>query len=266
MAYIPPHEFVKTMVDSGESKVFMSTQNTLIRSFLAGAIIALAVTLAATISVQTGYPIAGALVFPVGFCLLNLLGFDLLTGVFVLAPLAFIDKRADVKLNGILRNWLLVAIGNILGAVVIALLLAISFTYGFSVEPNNTGQYIAHEATQRTLGYAEYGLAGWLTALVKGILGNWMVSSAVVCSMLSRSVAGKVVAMWLPIVIFYGLVFEHAVVNMFIFPFGIMMGAPFTIVDWLVWNQVPVMIGNLIGGLGLTGLALYLTYGREQPA
>jgi formate/nitrite transporter FocA (FNT family) len=72
--------------------------------------------------------------------------------------------------------------------------------------------------------------------------------------------------MWLPIVIFYGLVFEHAVVNMFIFPFGIMMGGSFTIVDWLVWNQMPVMIGNLIGGLGLTGLALYLTYGREQPA
>lgn len=264
MSYIPPYEFLKAMVDSGESKIFMSTSNTLIRSFLAGALIALAVTLAATVTVQTGYAILGALVFPVGFCLLNLMGFDLLTGVFVLAPLALIDKRSNVSLAGILRNWILVAIGNIAGAITIALFLTISFTYGFSVEPNMAGQYIANDATLRTLGYAEHGLAGWLTALVKGILGNWMVSSAVVCSMLSRSVGGKVIAMWLPIVIFYGLAFEHAVVNMFVFPFGMLMGAPFGISDWLLWNQFPVMIGNLIGGLGLTGFALYLTYSKPQ--
>lgn len=264
MSYIRPEKFVETMVDSGEDKVRMSLKDTLIRSFLAGAIIALAVTLAAVVTVQTGYAILGALIFPVGFCLLNLLGFDLLTGVFVLAPLALFDKRANINIRAILRNWLLVAMGNMLGALTVAFLLGIAFTYGFTAEPQLAGQYIAEEATIRTLGYAEYGFAGWLTALVKGILGNWMVSSAVVCSLMSRTVSGKVIAMWLPIVIFYGLVFEHAVVNMFLFPFGILMGAPITIADWLLWNQFPVAIGNLIGGLSLTGLALYFTYGKGR--
>ncbi|WP_289283763.1 formate/nitrite transporter family protein, partial [Methylophaga sp. UBA5088] len=87
MSYISPGEFVKTMVDAGESKLFMATRDVLIRSFMAGAILAIAVALAVTAAVQTGIPIVGALIFPVGFCILNLLGFDLLTGVFALVPL-----------------------------------------------------------------------------------------------------------------------------------------------------------------------------------
>jgi formate/nitrite transporter FocA (FNT family) len=84
------------MVDAGESKIHMSTRDTLIRAYMAGAILALAAWFAVTINVQTGQPLAGAVLFPVGFCILYLLGFDLLTGVFVLTPLALIDKRPGV--------------------------------------------------------------------------------------------------------------------------------------------------------------------------
>ena len=90
MAYLAPSEFVTKMVDAGESKIFMSTRDTIIRSYMAGAILALAAVFAVSINVQTGYSIIGAALFPVGFCMLYLLGFDLLTGVFVLSPL-----RAD---------------------------------------------------------------------------------------------------------------------------------------------------------------------------
>src|SRR5438045_4987950 len=93
MSYLVPSEFVTKMVDAGESKVFMSTRDTVIRAYMAGAILALAAAFAVMVTVQTGYPIIGAILFPVGFCMLYLLGFDLLTGVFVLAPLAWIDKR-----------------------------------------------------------------------------------------------------------------------------------------------------------------------------
>lgn len=79
MAYLIPSEFVKKMVDAGESKIFMATRDVLIRAFMAGAILALAAVFAVT--VQTGYPITGAILFSVGFCMLYLLGFDLLTGV-----------------------------------------------------------------------------------------------------------------------------------------------------------------------------------------
>ena len=82
----------------------MSTRDTVIRAYMAGAILALAAWFAVTINVNTGQPVVGALLFPVGFCMLYLLGFDLLTGVFVLSPLALIDKRPGVTLAGVLRT------------------------------------------------------------------------------------------------------------------------------------------------------------------
>ena len=70
MSYLVPSEFVTKMVDAGESKVFMSTRDTVIRAYMAGAILALAACFAVTINVQTGVPIVGAALFPVGFCML----------------------------------------------------------------------------------------------------------------------------------------------------------------------------------------------------
>ncbi|OXX46461.1 formate transporter [Vibrio sp. V17_P4S1T151] len=218
-----------------------------------------------TAAVQTGVPIVGALVFPVGFCILNLMGFDLLTGVFALAPLALFEKRAGVTKAGVLRNWGLVGLGNLIGAVAVAFLVALTFTMNFSIEPSSVGQAFIKASTARTLGFAEHGINGWITVFVKGILCNWMVCLGVVGAMTSTAVSGKVVAMWLPIFIFFGLVFEHAVVNMYLFPLGMMLGAKFTIVDWLVWNQIPATLGNLVGGLLFTGLSLYMTHGKTLP-
>src|SRR5437870_11676451 len=132
MSYLVPSEFVTKMVDAGESKVFMATKDTLIRAYMAGAILALAAWFAVTITVSTGQPLLGAVLFPVGFCMLYLLGFDLLTGVFVLCPLALIDRRPGVTLKGVLRNWGLVFCGNFAGAFSIALFMAIYVTYGYS--------------------------------------------------------------------------------------------------------------------------------------
>src|SRR5690606_14384512 len=144
MSYLVPAEFVTKMVDAGESKIFMATRDVLIRAFMAGAILALAAVFAVTVSVQTGYPIVGAILFPVGFCMLYLLGFDLLTGVFVLTPLALIDRRPGVTIGGVLKNWGLVFLGNFCGALTVAVLMAITFTYGFSIEPGEVGQKIAN--------------------------------------------------------------------------------------------------------------------------
>src|SRR5512133_1950052 len=130
MAYLVPSEFVTKMVDAGEAKIYMATRDTLIRAFMAGAILALAAVFAVSVTVQTGYPIIGAILFPVGFCMLYLLGFDLVTGVFVLTPLALIDKRPGVTVGRVLKNWGLVFIGNFLGAFTVAFLMAIVFTYG----------------------------------------------------------------------------------------------------------------------------------------
>src|SRR5919206_507135 len=204
MAYLAPSEFVTKMVDAGESKIFMATRDALIRAYMAGAILALAAVFAVTVSVQTGYPIIGAILFPVGFCMLYLLGFDLLTGVFVLSPLALIDRRPGVTLGGVLRNWGLVFIGNFAGAFAVAV-------------------------------------------------------------MISTTVSGKVIAMWMPIMLFFYMTFEHSIVNMFLFPSGLLLGAKFSWMDYLLWNEIPTVLGNLVGGLSFTGLTLYATHVRTMP-
>ena len=210
MAYLVPSEFVTKMVDAGESKIFMSTRDTIIRAYMAGAILALAAAFAVSVNVSTGVPIVGAALFPVGFCMLYLFGFDLLTGVFVLAPLALIDKRPGVTIGGVLRNWGLVFIGNFAGAFTVAVMMSIVFTFGFTSPPDKVGQVIGTIGEGRTVGYAAHGAGGMLTLFVRGMLCNWMVSAGVVGAMISTTVSGKVIAMWMPIMLFFFMTFEHS--------------------------------------------------------
>jgi formate/nitrite transporter len=265
MSYIVPSEFVTKMVDAGESKIYMSTRDALIRAFMAGAILALAAVFAIAISVQTGSPLLGALLFPVGFVMLYLMGFDLLTGVFVLAPLALLDRRPGVTPAGVLRTFGLVFIGNFAGALTVAFMMAFVFTTGFSTDPGVLGEKISHIGEARTLGYAEYGLAGWLTIFLRGMLCNWMVSMGVVGAMISTTVGGKTIAMWMPVMLFFYMGFEHSVVNMFLFPSAMIMGGNFSIMDYMIWNEIPTALGNLVGGLAFTGLTLYTTHVRTAP-
>ncbi len=253
------------MVDAGESKVFMSTKDTLIRAFMAGAILALAAAFAVTVAVNTGNFLIGALLFPVGFCTLYLLGFDLLTGVFTLVPLALLDKRPGVTVKGMLRNWGLVFVGNFAGAFTVAVFMAIIFTTGFSTEPDAVGQQIGVIGESRTVGYAAAGASGMLTLFIRAVMCNWMVSTGVVAAMMSTSVSGKVVAMWMPILIFFYLGFEHSIVNMFLFPSGLLLGGQFTIMDYLLWNEIPTVVGNLVGGVTFVGAMIYATHYKTSP-
>jgi formate transporter len=265
VSYLAPSEFVTKMVDAGESKILMSTRDTIVRAYMAGAILALAAWFAVTINVQTGQPIVGALLFPVGFCMLSLLGFDLLTGVFVLSPLAWLDKRPGITFNGVLRNWGLVFVGNFLGALTVAFLMAFVTTFGFTQPPDKVGTVIGSIGESRTLGYAAHGAAGMATLFVRGMLCNWMVSTGVVGAMISTTVPGKVIAMWMPILVFFYMVFEHSVVNMFLFPAGLMLHAPFSISDYFIWNEIPTVCGNLVGGIAFTGMTLYATHVLTAP-
>ena len=92
-----------------------------------------------------------------------------------------------------------------------------------------------------------------------------MVSTGVVGAMISTSVSGKVIAMWMPIMLFFFMTFEHSIVNMFLFPAGLMLHAPFSVSDYIVWNELPTVLGNLVGGLAFTGLTLYATHIKTAP-
>ncbi|MEX0607339.1 MAG: formate/nitrite transporter family protein [Halofilum sp. (in: g-proteobacteria)] len=265
MSYLAPSEFVTKMVDSGESKIYMATKDVIIRSYMAGAILALAVVFAVTINVQTGSPIVGAAFFPVGFIMLYLMGFDLLTGVFVLTPLAWLDGRPGVTWERILIHWGKVFVGNLAGALTVAFIMAINFTNGFMTEVSEVGQTVAIVGEARTIGYKDNGFGGWVTLFLRGAMCNWMVSLGVVGAMISTTVPGKALAMWMPVMVFFFLGFEHSVVNMFLFPLGLILGGEYSIGDYLFWNEIPTVLGNLIGGLALTGLTLYSTHVRTSP-
>lgn len=266
MTYVKPADLATAMVDAGASKIHMATRDTLIRSFMGGSMLALGAAFAITVSTQTGQPLLGALLFPTGFVLLYLLGYDLLTGVFTLAPLALIAKRPGVTLGRMLRCWGLVFVGNLAGAIMIAFFVAIYVTYGFTSEPSPVGQAIAEIGHGRTVGYAEHGFGGMVTLFIRAILCNWMVSTGVIAAMMSTTLQGKVLGMWLPIALFFYMGFEHSIVNLFLFPSGLMLGADFTLVDYLVWNEAPTVLGNLVGGITFVGLAIYVTHGRTAPA
>ena len=80
-----------------------------------------------------------------------------------------------------------------------------------------------------------------LTLFIRGMLCNWMVSAGVVGAMISTTVSGKVIAMWMPIMLFFYMTFEHSIVNMFLFPSGLLLGGKFTIMDYLIWNEIPTV-------------------------
>jgi formate/nitrite transporter FocA (FNT family) len=166
-----------------------------------------------------------------------------------------------------LTNFWWVLLGNLIGSLFYAVLLAGALSMcGQSPDASGVAAKIVAIAQAKTTGYAKFGVAGLGTVFIKAILCNWMVTLGVVMGMISRSTTGKIVAAWLPIFVFFAQGFEHSIVNMFLIPAGMLLGAKVTIVDWWIWNQIPVTIGNFVGGALFTGFALYLTYKPTSPA
>jgi formate/nitrite transporter len=246
------------MVATGATKGGLAIKDLLIRGFLSGAILGCATSLAVTAAAQTNAPIVGALVFPVGFVMIILLGLELVTGSFALVPLASVDGRRSWSQTAGNLAW--VFLGNLIGSVAYGAMLYATFT-SFGTEPGGgIAPKIIAIAEAKTTAYAAHGAAGFATVFVKAILCNWMVCLGVVMGMTSHSTLGKIAAAWLPVVTFFGQGFEHSVVNMFVIPTGMMLGAKVTMTDWWFWNQIPVTLGNFVGGLLFTGLFLYWTY------
>jgi len=252
------------MLSSAEKKANLSVKDLLVRSFLAGAILSFATSLVFVILSQGIAPLVGAILFPVGFVMLVLLGLELATGNFAILPAGLADRK--LTLPKLLRNWVWVYAGNLAGSLFYAVLFYAAVTSLSSSSSGNLGDLFKIAAQKKTLGYAALGLRGWETAFIKGILCNWMVTLGAVLALVSRSTLGKIVAMWLPIFTFFAQGFEHSIVNMFVIPTGKMFGAPISVGQWWFWNQLPVTLGNIVAGVFLTGLALYWTYKPKRVA
>lgn len=263
MDYVKPSEVLTSMIEAGKTKAELGIMQLIVRGSLGGAILACATTLAFTATAQTKIPMVGALLFPVGFVMIILLGLELVTGSFALVPLAVLEKRTTIK--RMLGNFFWVIIGHLIGCAVYAALYGLTITKMGTDMSNPLIQTLITTSEAKTTAYKSMGAEGMTLVFIKAMLCNWMVTLGAVMAMTSKSTSGKIFAMWLPILTFFGQGFEHTVVNFFVIPAGMMLGANVSFADWWIWNGIPVLIGNFAGGLLFTGILLYLSQKASNP-
>ncbi|MEK3685301.1 formate/nitrite transporter family protein [Paenibacillus sp. FSL R10-2736] len=263
MDYVKPSEVLTSMIEAGKTKAELGIMQLIVRGSLGGAILACATTLAFTATAQTKIPMVGALLFPVGFVMIILLGLELVTGSFALVPLAVLEKRTTIK--RMLGNFFWVIIGHLIGCAVYAALYGLTITKMGTDMSNPLIQTLITTSEAKTTAYKSMGAEGMTLVFIKAMLCNWMVTLGAVMAMTSKSTSGKIFAMWLPILTFFGQGFEHTVVNFFVIPAGMMLGANVSFADWWIWNGIPVLIGNFAGGLLFTGILLYLSQKSFKP-
>jgi formate/nitrite transporter len=248
----------------GINKATMPIARLLILSIMAGAFIALAglasTIASAAIENASVAKIITALVFPTGLVMVVLNGAEIFTGNNLMV-ISVLDKR--ITIGGMLKNWLIVYIGNFIGSVCITALCALGHVYSLFDDAVALST-INIAATKCTLSFQD--------AFIRAIFCNILVCIAVMMALMADNVGGKVIAIFLPILVFVICGFEHSVANMSYISSGIFvneiygnMGLDVSGLTWynfVVSNLVPVTLGNIVGGV-LTGLT-YRTIGRDN--
>lgn len=232
---------------AAEKRVTQSLPRLLLLGALAGAFIAFA-GVAASIGGALGGKLASATIFPIGLTMVLLAGSELFTGnCLFLMPLL----RGNITAVRMLRNWVAVYLGNLLGSVAVAFLVVQCGALDGIAEAA-----VAAAVTKAALPFG--------VALLRGVLCNFLVCLAVWMAFCAQSAGEKVVSLFGPIFLFVLCGFEHSVANMYYIPAGIFL-AENGEVTWLsLWqNLLPVTLGNMVGGCGLGGI-LYLLYGRKN--
>lgn len=256
-----PAEISKNYINIGKNKANLSVFNMLVLGILAGDFIAIAGVGAtvASVSVKSASiaKLVGACIFPAGLAMVLLAGSELFTGNSLLViPLL----TRDITLGKMLKNWLFVYIGNFIGALAVA--AAVVFSHTLSLFDSAAAQSAVSVAVSKVnLSFGD--------AFLKGILCNFLVCIAVWISFASKSVGGKIIGLFFPIMIFVLCGFEHSVANMYYIPAGMFanaeynIGVTISVYGFLVKNLLPVTLGNIVGG-GVVGLAYWSVYLRKN--
>ena len=286
MVFHPPVAIIAKCGDAGKYKVGLPTWNMLLRGFMAGAYIAMGGALAtmcstgiaaSDVALRFGTASAGfsqlitGAVFPVGLIIIVLTGAELFTGDAMLAPMAaFIHKISWAQ---VLNLWVFVYIGNFIGSVVFAYIMAYGPFVSFDAAGTATATAFGARAMAIAGSKVSYvGLMGMWSAFLKAIACNWLVNLAILLGICADDAAGKFFGIWFPIMAFVSSGFEHCVANMYFLPAGLMVagltGAA-TKVTWIsMWtgNLVIVTIGNIVGGLLFVGVLYWVAFRKEIAA
>ena len=258
-----PAEVAKNYIAIGKGKATNGFWKLLILGMLAGAFIALAgvgaTTAAVSVEKASVGKFLGACIFPVGLAMVLLAGSELFTGNnLIIIPVL----TGDIKVTQMLRNWVIVYIGNLIGAIIVAFLAV----YGHTAGLFSNGLAAAMVSTANGKVTLSFG-----DAFIRGICCNFLVCIAVWISFAAKDVTGKFWGLFMPIMLFVLCGFEHCVANMYYIPAGLFAKGVYGIeADTLTWgaffvkNLLPVTLGNIVGGAGLVGLPYWFIYLREK--
>ena len=265
-----PKEVAQNYSATGVAKTKYTVTKMLVLSILAGMFIGLAgvgsTMAAASIASASVAKLVMALVFPVGLIMVLIAGSELFTGN-CLIVISVMEK--DVKLRAMFKNWIIVYIGNFIGSIIIALLTVYSGT--FSAFSNAAAALLIKTAVTKV------GLS-FSDALLRGILCNFLVCIGVWMSYAAKDVLNKIMAAFLPVMLFVASGYEHSIANMLYLPAALfakgnsayvdayakLAGANH--IDTLTWgalfvkNLSPVTLGNIIGGTVLVGMVYWFVY------
>jgi formate transporter len=257
--YLPPHKIAAPFAGSAVKKAGMSIHYFSIYAFLGGVFIALGGLL--SILVAGGMPgvaasnpgmvkfMAGAM-FPLGLVLVVVAGAGLFTSDCATLPFAYWQKKISFKQA--LKVGVVGYLANFAGAVMVAWLLAYQ-TGTLATDPwKGYATQLALHKTHSTF---------WVV-FVKGIGANIMVCLAVWMAASAKDIPGKVLVIWMPVMAFVALGWEHSIANMFFIPLGMMLGAPISMVDFLYHNLLPATLGNIAGGMLFVALPYYILWGK----
>ncbi len=288
MVFHPPVAIVAKAGDAGKYKVGLPAWNMFVRGWMAGAYIAIGGALATVCStgvatfLGAGFAklVLGA-VFPVGLIIIVLTGAELFTGDAMLAPMAaFIHK---ISWASVINLWIWVYIGNLVGSIVYAYIMAYGPLTGWSAAGVGSVNAFGLSAVSIAIGKVSYvGMAATWSCFLKAIGCNWLVNLAVLLGICADDLIGKFFGIWFPIMAFVSTGFEHCVANMYFIPAGLMT-APFLSAEqiatigadklasltWVtLWtnNLIVVTIGNIVGGLFFVGVLYWVAFRKEIAA
>ncbi len=256
-----PAEIAQNYIKVAQGKTTQKWYKLLILAVLAGAFIAFGAAVATTAGAYaSNAALVKGLVFPVGLILVVVCGAELFTGnCLLISPL--IGK--DIKVGGFFKNLGIVYAGNFLGGLLIAVFVVYSHALGDSKESVVVAACVKAAELKSNMGFGY--------ALLRGILCNMLVCLAVWAAMASTSTAGKILAVYLPVLAFVVCGFEHSVANMYYLSAGLMAGVEYGITaaglsvgNALLYCLLPSTIGNIIGGFMIGG-AYHAVYRTKMP-
>lgn len=271
MAAKEPQEVARAAVTVGVKKAELRWDKTLVGSFLAGTYIAFGGLVAITVSAGLDPELWGSLptlftgaAFTLGLVLVLIAGSHLLTGNMLLVPLSAMQGR--LSWADVLRNFSLVLIGNLAGAVFVAYFLA--------VQTGVIGDIGSEAGSPGALAYERLAVIAEAKAVhesnwqifLRALGCNWLVCLAVWISLASDQVSGKILGIFFPIMAFVAMGFDHLIANMFFLPAAIFAGVPELGWDDTLRNWLWAFLGNLVGAVVFVATSYWYLYLREEPA